>query len=162
MTKKIIKRSFLAAVCFTALGACTTEQTIRGFIVDEVVLESIVVGLDNRNSIRENMGNPSVASTFDQSRWYYISSSTRKRSFLDERARSQLVVAITFDRNGIVNEVQRYTLADAKRVEPVEETTPTRGKTLGFWQQIFGNIGRFAGQGAPTGPTGPGGPNSPR
>ncbi|MBI3199515.1 MAG: outer membrane protein assembly factor BamE, partial [Rhodospirillales bacterium] len=39
--------------------------------------------------------------------------------------------------------VKRWGMQDGKPIEPVARVTETRGKELGFLEQIFGNIGRF-------------------
>lgn len=153
------KKIFLVAASAAVISACTTERQIRGFVMDDELISAVTVGLDNQFSVNDMLGNPSVRGTFDNKVWYYINSQTSKRSFLEERPYRQDIVAIVFDDSGTVSEVRRYTLADAKDVNFSDDETPTRGKTLGFWEQIFGNIGRFAGQGAP--PLGPGGPNTP-
>jgi outer membrane protein assembly factor BamE (lipoprotein component of BamABCDE complex) len=142
------------ALALSASG-CTTERQIRGYLPDKAVLEAITPGIDNRNSVKGLLGNPSVEATFGDGVWYYISSFNVRKSFMLEKSTSRDIMAVHFGDRGIVSEVKRYTLADGRDINPVDDKTPTRGKQLGFFEQIFGNIGRFAG--APGG-GGPGGP----
>ena len=51
---------------------------------------------------------------------------------------------IAFDENGVVAEVASMSIEEARAIEPVEEESPTRGRELSFFEQIFGNIGRPA------------------
>jgi outer membrane protein assembly factor BamE (lipoprotein component of BamABCDE complex) len=127
-----------------SLSACTTERQGRGYIMNHEILDGIMPGLDNVNSVRSSMGRPSMTGTFDPSVWYYVSSATIIKSIFIERPISHLVVAVHFDDSGIVEEVERFGLADTREINPVDDKIPTRGKTLGFFEQIFGNIGRFA------------------
>lgn len=142
----------LALVLALSTAGCTTERQMRGYLPDKQVTEAITPGIDNRNSVRGLMGNPSVEATFGEGVWYYISSFNVRKSFFLEKSASRDIMAIHFGERGIVSEVKRYTLADARNINPVDDKTPTRGKQLGFFEQIFGNIGRFAGQPGGGGP----------
>jgi outer membrane protein assembly factor BamE (lipoprotein component of BamABCDE complex) len=48
-----------------------------------------------------------------------------------------------FALDGRIDNIATYTEADGKPVELVSRVTPTAGNELNFFQQIFGNIGRF-------------------
>ena len=141
------------AVGLLAAG-CTTSQQIRGFFVDEELFAAVTPGIDNINSVRRMLGNPSTAGTFDANVWYYVSTYTKKRSFLHEKANKHDVLAVHFDESGVVEEVTRYSLADTREISPRKDRTPTRGRKLGFFEQIFGNIGRFANAPQGSGATG--------
>lgn len=131
----------------TILSACTTERQVRGYIRNETNVEAVTAGLDTLSSVADILGNPSVKSTFDPNLWYYISARTQRKAFFTEKATLQRVLAVHFDDDGMVDNVTNYSLNDAYRITPNKDNTPTRGRTLGFWEQIFGNVGRFAGQG---------------
>jgi len=90
------------------------------------------------------MGNPSLKGTFDQGVWYYISELTRRRSFFKAHAVERNILAVEFNDDGVVTTTRTYTLADAREVNPRKDKTPTRGKKLGIFEQIFSNIGRFS------------------
>lgn len=140
-----LRTAFMSVALLATLGACTTERQLRGYIEDKELTEAVQPGLDNRNSVRGMLGNPSVAGTFDSDIWYYVSSRNSRRAFFHEKPRELSILAVYFGERGVVSEVKRYSLADVKKIDPVNDKTPTRGKQLGFFEQIFGNIGRFAG-----------------
>ncbi len=158
-TRKFRRSKVLAAALAAGLLAvgCTTSEQIRGFFVDEELFGAVTPGIDNVNSVRRMLGNPSSAGTFDASIWYYVSTYTKKRSFFHEKATAHDVFAVHFDESGVVDEVTRYSLADTREISPRNDKTPTRGRKLGFFEQIFGNIGRFA-----SGPPGSGSTGAPR
>lgn len=144
-------------LCTVVLGAiatgCTTARNQRGYVMDDELVGNISSGVDNRASVLDMLGNPSTTSAFGQETWYYISSQTVTQGFLEERPVRQRVVAIEFTDGGTVEGVKNYTLADAKRITPVEATTPIRGKTLGFFEQLLRGVGRVGpGLGNPGGP----------
>lgn len=133
------------------LAGCTTEEVTRGYVFSAGIVENITPGIDNINSVRREMGNPSIASTFQDNIWYYIADDSTRRSFMREQVEEHRVVQIIFDERGVVSEIREYGTEDMVNVNPVPDETPTRGRTLGFFEQIFGNIGRFAGPGGPGG-----------
>lgn len=139
------------------LAGCTTSRQTRGYIVDEALMSAIAPGVDNRASVQGTLGSPSTTSAFGEEVWYYISRLTVTKGFLQEQAQTQTIVEIQFDDGGTVSNVRRYDLADAQDIAPRADITPVRGKTLGFFQQIFSGIGRV-GPGGPGGPGGAGGP----
>ena len=150
-TQIIPSRNHLAAlIMMMALvtAGCTTDEQVRGFVGDLELIDSITPGIDNRNSVRSALGVPSAAGTFDSNVWYYVSETTMKRSFFKEKPIQRLVLVVQFDQRGIVSGVDKFGLSRAHDINPENDKTPTRGKTLGFFEQIFGNIGRFAAPGA--------------
>lgn len=145
------------------LSGCATETSQRGYVTDSKLVKQVRPGVDNENSVSDTLGRPTTVSNFDDSVWYYISMTEERRSFFRPEILEQQVFAVHFGDNGLVSEVETYTLADAMSVNPVNAETPTRGKELNLMQQLFGNIGRFSGrpgrrspgQGGPGGPGGP-------
>lgn len=146
MTRKfsILKPLVAAALAAVLAAGCTTSEQVRGFFVDEELFAAVTPGIDNVNSVRRMLGNPSSVGTFDTNVWYYISTLTKKRSFFHEKPERHDILAVHFDENGVVGDVTRYSLADMREIDPRDDKTPTRGRKLGFFEQIFGNIGRFA------------------
>ena len=133
------------ALAATALAACSPRQDFRGYAFDEPTLEKIKPGAQTQAQVAQLLGSPSSISTFTEANntWYYIYKETETTAFLAPEVVDQKVVAIDFDDKGKVKDLRRYTLKDGKPVEPISRETPTRGRELGFFEQIFGNIGRF-------------------
>lgn len=127
-----------------AASACTIEKQPRGYYLDEKKATALTPGFDTQGSVQLMMGNPSIASTFDQTTWYYISEMARRKSLGKPKPIERNILAIHFDPGGMVTEVERYTLADGRKIKPRKDATPTRGKKLGVFEQIFSNIGRFS------------------
>lgn len=153
LMKKKLPAIIGAAVVALSMTACSPTTNVRGFVLDERLVGAIRPGVDNRSSVRAVLGTPSVPGMFGEGRWYYVSRTTEQLAFFDPEVLDQQVVAISFDDAGNVTAVDRIGLDAARNIKPVGETTPTRGRELGFWEQIFGNIGRFSGGGAaPPGP----------
>ncbi len=165
MKRKLFAALGVSAVALTA-AACSPTTDIRGFVPDQRVISAIRPGVDNRTSVKAALGNPSVPGMFNENRWYYVSRTTESLAFFDPDVLKQEVVAINFDDRGYVTGVSKIGLDAAREIHPVGGKTPTRGRELGFFEQLFGNIGRFGGAGgaggdepgAPGGGGGTGGP----
>lgn len=143
-------------LAFTALGACTTIKDQNGYIQDEEMVGYVAPGVDNKESIAAMLGRPSLTSTFDDDTWYYVTQLTQQIAFFTPEAIHHQVLAISFDENGNVADTKTYDKADIVDVSISGDSTPTRGRELGFLEQLFGNIGQVGslpGQGGP-----PGGP----
>ncbi len=131
---------------FLALGACAPLSDVQGHVPDEEQIAKIEPKLSNQGDVLRLLGSPSNVGTFEITTWYYISKQTETFTFFEKDILQQQVLAISFSKTGIVQSVERYGLDDARKIELVERVTPTRGKELGLFPQIFGNIGRFTGQ----------------
>lgn len=138
----------MALVAGAGLAACSPTTNVRGHVIEPRLVQAIQPGVDDQASVKAMLGTPSVTATFTDKRWYYVSRTTEQLAFFKPEVLEQQIVMVAFDDSGVVQDVRNIDLAEAEKVNPVNDETPTRGRELGFWEQIFGNIGRFSG-GAP-------------
>lgn len=141
-----VSRLALVLCAGLTLGACVQTVNTRGYLADEDIIADLIPGVDNRDSVQAALGSPSNTGTFNEDIWYYYSRRTKSVAFLRPKIVNQQILAVTFDEEGNVEEINRFTLADARIVELVKRETPTRGRELGLLEQLFGNIGRFSNQ----------------
>ncbi|QZH75884.1 MAG: outer membrane protein assembly factor BamE [Erythrobacter sp.] len=144
------------AVAFTGAG-CSSITNHRGYIVDETLVSSVQPGLDNQQSVRGTLGQPSMVSQFGDPVWYYISSRTEQAPFRQPRINQHSVLAVHFDAAGNVVSTERSGMDQVARIDPESETTPTLGVERSFLEDLFGNIGTVGTGGAPGGGAGGGG-----
>ena len=130
------------ALAAALLAGCAPIVHQQGHIRDAEVLAQIEPGEQTREEVARLLGTPSAVGTFDDRRWYYISRRTETTAFYEPELVDQDVTVIAFDENGVVAEVASMSIEEARAIEPVEEESPTRGRELSFFEQIFGNIGR--------------------
>jgi outer membrane protein assembly factor BamE (lipoprotein component of BamABCDE complex) len=146
-----------ALAAFAAVQGCVSVRSAHGYVLERGEEElSAETGLDTKESILAKYGEPSMIGTFDPNAWYYLASHDAARAFFRPKTRSREIVAFHFDEEGVVTKTDRLTLADGMDVQTVSRTTPTRGKELGIWEQLLGNVGRLpAGVGETQAPGGP-------
>ncbi|TMJ36058.1 MAG: outer membrane protein assembly factor BamE, partial [Alphaproteobacteria bacterium] len=96
-----------------------------------------------KSEVQGILGSPSTTAgvNFQGDSYYYISSTTEQRAFLNAKEVDRQVIAIRFDRNDQVASLGQYGLEDGKIVDINSRTTPTKGRELTILQQLFGNIG---------------------
>jgi outer membrane protein assembly factor BamE (lipoprotein component of BamABCDE complex) len=142
-----------------ATGACAPLRSHQGYIIDTDLVNSVQPGVDNRQSVAQVLGRPTIASQFGEQDWYYVARDSRNLNFQKPKAKDQITLKISFDPNGTVKSVTRTGVEQIAKVDPYGKTTPTLGKKRGFFEDLFGNIGTVGAAGTGR-PGGGGGANS--
>lgn len=136
-----------AAALAGTLGGCGQFRAHQGFVLDQVLVDSIQPGIDNRDSVARTLGRPTFTGEFDDRTWYYLSRDTRQFAFRNPRAVEQTLLAVRFDDRGNVVKVERSGLEQIARIDPMDKKTPTLGRSTSFFSELFGNIGRVGATG---------------
>ena len=129
---------------------CVSIVSQRGYLADEILLESVQPGVDNRQSVERTLGRPSFIGQFGEPVWYYVSSTTGQKPFRNPKIQGHTVLAVHFDASDNVVGVDRSGMELVARIDPESDETPTLGRNRSFFQDLFGNIGQV-GAGAPAG-----------
>jgi outer membrane protein assembly factor BamE (lipoprotein component of BamABCDE complex) len=122
-------------------GCVTPSRDFHGYIADEVQPNEIRPGEDTRSSVLAQLGSPSTEGLFDTDVWFYFSDIQERFAFYKPRVVERRIVAIRFGEDSTVEEVVEYTAADGQIISYAARETATRGRELGFWEQIFGTVG---------------------
>ncbi len=124
------------------VGACSPITSYQGFQAVEANPKDVKVGVDDKTTVMDRLGSPSVVAAFDPNTWYYISQISDQVAFHMPVVRRRDVVAIAFNKaDDKVAEVRTYGLKDGKVIPYNKRSTPTRGRELSVLEQIIGNIG---------------------
>ncbi|MEN9500131.1 MAG: hypothetical protein RIS83_1950 [Pseudomonadota bacterium] len=129
------------------LGGCAwlaPPPVPRGNRVDADKLAQITVGVQTRSDVEALFGPPSARGTFDETNWYYIAGITQIMPGRYMELRDRVVVAFTFDRRGVVQEIRQLKPEDGQDTGMVARETPVPGTERNILQALFGNIGRPA------------------
>lgn len=150
-------RALGAALLAAALGtsACAPVRSHQGYVIDKQLVDAIQPGVDNRESVLQTLGRPTLTSQFNDGEWYYVSRDSTNLGFQTPKARDQQTLRIRFDAKGNVVAVDRTGAEMIASVDPYGKTTPTLGRKRGFFQDLFGNIGTVGAPGAGGGAGGP-------
>lgn len=140
---------------------CARVRAHQGYLVDNLLVDSIQPGVDNKASVERTLGRPSFAGQFTPDEWYYVARDTRQLAFSTPKPTEQTILRVRFDQAGNVVAVDKTGLERVAKIDPEGETTPTLGRDRGLFQEIFGNIGTVGAGGAGAGAGGPGGGGGP-
>ncbi|MFP3943822.1 MAG: outer membrane protein assembly factor BamE [Alphaproteobacteria bacterium] len=133
------------ALALAGTAGCNVVSPVErhhGYLPEQKAFDSVEAGKDTKVSLTEKLGSPSTKGTFDPDVWYYISHQEKRFAFLNPDTVKRDILEVRFDKNGRVAALRRYDVKDSQNVAYVDRETPTRGKELSFWEQMFGNVGR--------------------
>ena len=133
----------MALAFLLCLAACQPRITTHGFMPRNDLTEKLQPGKQDKGQVAGILGSPTVLAVFDENVWYYITQTTENKSFFKPELIDQQILALTFDETGLLKSLETKSITDAKRIEPHSGKTPTVGRKLSFFQQLFGNFGRF-------------------
>ena len=122
----------------SVLSGCQTGTVLNGgYVADQQSLNLVPEG-SSREQVLLSLGTPSTTATFDGEVFYYISQRrTRAVAFQKLKVVDQSVLAIYFDKDGVVSRRANYALQDGKVFDTIGRVTPTGGKELTFLQQML-------------------------
>lgn len=145
MVRSIKYRLLALGLLGLTLSACASTVATRGNLTDAERLAEIRLGVSTREDVAGLLGTPSSTGTFDEDVWYYIGQRTEKTAFFKPTVIERKVVAVRFDKQGVVAKIDQLGKDDGQEIELVDRRTPTAGRDLNFLEQILGNVGRFPG-----------------
>ncbi|MBM7067311.1 outer membrane protein assembly factor BamE [Actibacterium sp. 188UL27-1] len=138
-----ILRSVVLILCVAAVTACTPLYRTHGYTPTDQDLAKITVGVDTKDTVDEVIGAPSSSGVLRDSGYYYVEQRIKKFAYQEPEVVDRQVVAITFQPNGVVRNVERFGLQDGNIVALSRRVTDSNVEGLSFLRQLFGNIGRF-------------------
>lgn len=131
--------TLLGAIALAA--GCSSISNHRGYLMEQVLVASVQPGLDNRESVRGTLGEPTLTSQFGEPVWYYVSSTTEQAPFTTPDIAAHSVLAVHFDDAGNVASTEITGMDRVARIDPESDKTPTLGRDTGLLEDLFGNIG---------------------
>ena len=143
-------------VAGVTIAACAPLRSHQGYIIDADLVNSVQPGVDNRASVAQVLGRPTLSGQFGAGDWFYIARDSRNLNFQKPKVKDQITLRISFDAAGVVKSVTRTGVDQVASVDMYGKTTPTLGKSRGFFEDLFGNIGTVGAAGAGSGGAGGG------
>ncbi len=142
MSLSTARAALVASLAAGVLASgCAPLRSHQGYIIDADLVNSVQPGVDNRQSVQQVLGQPTVAAQFGTGDWYYLSRDSRNYGFQTPKVREQTTIQISFDQAGTVTAIRKGGIEQVASISPYGKTTPTLGRQRGFFQDLFGNIG---------------------
>jgi outer membrane protein assembly factor BamE (lipoprotein component of BamABCDE complex) len=131
-----------AALMMLSAGACGPKVDSKGYVQNQD-WKSLQVGKSTRDDVMNTFGSPSSRSSFGEETWYYVSARKETTAFFKPKTVERDTVRVVFDSAGVLGDIRVFDKESGKDVTLVGRETPTEGHTMGFFEQILSNIGRF-------------------
>ena len=135
-------RSFLLLAALAGTISCAPVDRNHGYIPLPEDLDRIVVGQDSRESVADIVGPPTAGGVLSGGDYFYVASKFRHFGAVAPREISREVLAIRFDANGLVRNIERFGLEDGRVVVLSRRVTDDNVADTTFIRQLLGNIGR--------------------
>lgn len=140
-----ILRRLAALVALATLAACSPVYNYHGFVPSPEDLEEVQVGLDTRSTVASIIGKPGTSGLLAESAWYYVRSEFKHDTFRAPEEIDRQVVAISFDEDGVVENIERFGLERGEVVVLERRVTDSNIEGISFLRQLFGNSSALAG-----------------
>lgn len=129
--------------CIVLLSACSAIYRNHGYVPTDVDLNTLQVGVSSRQDVADTIGRPSAAGLLNDQGWYYVQSKFKQLGPIKPEEIDRQVVAISFDNRGIVENIERFGLADGRVVPLSRRVTETNIKGVSFLRQLFSSFGNI-------------------
>ncbi|MEM1238032.1 MAG: outer membrane protein assembly factor BamE [Pseudomonadota bacterium] len=126
-----------------ALGACSPTFRNHGYAPTEEELLEIIVGVDTRATVEDVIGQPSTAGVLTDGAYYYLADRRRQFAYQEPQVIERQLVAVRFDAEGVVSNIERFTLEDGRVVPLSRRVTDSAVQDTAFIRQLLGNVGNF-------------------
>lgn len=135
----LFTRRNLAWVAVAGLVAgCTPEINHRGYYPKPGALGQVAEGMP-KSEVEGILGSPSTTASvnFQGDSYYYITSVTKGRAFLDPIETNREVIAVRFDQQDQVTSVAQYGLEDGRIININDRKTPVAGADFNILKEFF-------------------------
>ncbi len=133
----------MLALCVLVLTACSPIVRNHGYVPSDEDLSLITVGVDTRETVAQSIGAPSAGGVMNGSGFYYVRSRWETRGFSAPDEADRQVVAVTFDEDGVVENIERFGLERGRVIALSRRVTDNSIRNISFIRQLLGNVGRI-------------------
>lgn len=132
----------LQGLALCAVMGCTPIFSMHGYAPDDEALSQIEPGLDTRETVAAFLGRPTTDGLLSDGAWYYVQSKWKSQGIRAPQEYDRQVVAVSFDADGRVANIERFGLERGEVVALSRRVTSQPIKGRSALAQIFSNFGR--------------------
>ena len=136
-------RVLVAFALLAAVFACTPIYRDHGYTPSHDDLAQLVIGVTSKEEVLQIAGTPTTKNDDYGEAWYYVSSRFRQEGYRQAEEIQRQVVAISFNEDGTLENVERFALRDGRTVVLSRRVTQTNTGRLTFIDQILRGFGRI-------------------
>ncbi len=137
------KNKIFFLIALTALTSCLSRVDKHGYNFDLSDHDQLQAGISTKERVLRLMGSPTIVSDLDDDEtWIYYAEDVNKLLFFKPDAVNRTVLAIKFDQEQNVRELQNYDLSHETNLSFASNYTEVKSNKTGFFKSIFSNIGQ--------------------
>lgn len=132
------RRALLVLSIVGLVAGCSPEINHRGYYPKAGALAQVAEGMP-KTEVEGILGSPSTTASvnFQGDSYYYITSITQGRSFLDPKEIKREVIAVRFDQQDQVTSVAQYGLEDGRVINLNSRKTPVAGAEFSILKELL-------------------------
>lgn len=138
----ILRRAALILALGLGVTACAATFQNHGYVPPADDLAEIQIGT-TRDAVAEAVGRPAAGGVIRDEAWFYTAYRVRNFAYRAPEVIEREIVAISFDANGRVSDIETFGLEDGNIVPLSRRVTDTTVARPGFFRQILSNFGRI-------------------
>lgn len=135
-------RGLIAVIALAAVSACSPIYRNHGYVPSEEELAEITIG-DSRATVDDVIGAPSTGGVMGEGDYYYIRSRWKRVGMFEPKEIDRQVVAISFDGNDGVQNIERFGLERGRVIALNRRVTSSSVEGKSFFRQLMGNLLNF-------------------
>jgi outer membrane protein assembly factor BamE (lipoprotein component of BamABCDE complex) len=137
------RQAVTLALVAASISACAPLFQNHGYVPAESDLALLTVGVDTQDTVASTIGRPSAQTLLDESGWYYVQSRYRTVGPREPKEIDRQVVAISFDPDGVVTNIERFGLEQGRVVALSRRVTEGGVARPSLISELFKNFGRL-------------------
>ena len=141
--QRSIVKGLAGLAVIAALTACSATYRNHGYVPTEEELSFVAVGVDTRDTVASAIGKPGTSGLLTEGGWYYVQSRFKHHGPRKPEEVEREVLAVSFDEDGVVENIERFGLEDGRVVVLSRRVTDSNIKGVSFIRQLLGSIGRL-------------------
>ncbi len=137
------RRAAAIVIAGALLAGCTPMNRFHGFTPTDAELAQVQVGQSTRESVIESFGPPTTNAVFENDAFFYVSSQFRHFGAFAPEEVSREILAISFTQDGVVRNIERFSLEDGQVVVLDRRVTDDGINDVTVLSQLLGSLGRI-------------------
>ncbi len=136
-------RTLAVVAAIAGLSGCAAQYRNHGYAPSDDQLSDVAVGIDTRDTVAETIGPPTGSGVLNDQGYFYVSSRVRHFGPLEPQIVDRQVVAVSFREDGVVENIERFTLEDGRVVPLSRRITDNNVRNSGLLRQLLVNLRNF-------------------
>ncbi|WP_213685271.1 outer membrane protein assembly factor BamE [Roseicyclus sp.] len=139
---RAIRKGLIGLALALSLAACDATFDNHGYVPPAEALEQVQIGA-SRDAVIAAIGTPGAAGVMRDEAWLYTAYRIRSLGVRAPQIMERQLLAISFDANGRVSNVEEFGLEDGRVVQLSRRVTTSSVREVTFFGQLLGNFGRI-------------------